>query len=81
MGNYGDKYPDLSKEEYKEFFRIYRNMVNSDKRNQFDYNTLVQSLEYIDIGEALRNDQLEKAMKYVATDRIHKIPKRYRLRS
>ena len=81
MGNYGDKYPNLSKEEYIDFFRTYRNMVNADKKNQFDYNTLVQTLEYVDIGEALRQDQLEQAMKYIATDRMHKIPKRFRLRS
>ena len=81
MGNYGDKYPDLSKEEYKQFFKIYRDMVNADKKGQFDYNTLVQSLEFVDIGEALKNDQLEQAMKYIATNRFHKIPKRYRVRS
>ena len=81
MGNYGDKYPNLSKEEYIDFFRTYRNMVNADKKNQFDYNTLVQTLEYVDIGEALRQDQLEQAMKYIATDRMHRIPKRFRLRS
>ena len=81
MGNYGDKYPDLTKEEYKQFFKTFRDMVNADKKGQFDYNTLVQSLEFIDIGEALRSDQLEQAMKYVATNRFHKIPKKYRIRT
>ena len=81
MENYGDKYPNLSQKEYINFFKVYRNMVNSDKKNQFDYNTLVQTLEYVDIGEALKENQLQKAMKYVATDRMYKIPKRYRLRS
>lgn len=80
-GNYGKKYPSLDKEGYIRFFKIYRNMVNADKKNQFDYNTLVQTLQYVDIGEALRDDQLEQAMKYVATDRIHKIPRRYRLQN
>ena len=82
MRNYGKKrYPNLSKEEYIDFFKTYRNMVNGDKKNQFDYNTLVQTLDFVDIGEALRLDQLEQAMKYVATNRFHKIPKRIRLRS
>lgn len=81
MENYGYKYPNLTQEEYKDFFKIYRNLVNSDKRNQFDYNTLVQTLEFIDIGEALRQDQLQTAMKYVSTNRFNKIPKRFRLRT
>lgn len=81
MRNYGnDRYPNLKKEEYIEFFKTYRNMVNADKKSQFDYNTLVQTLEFVDIGEALRLDQLEQAMKYIATNRFHKIPKNIRLR-
>lgn len=81
METYGSNYKGLKKEEYIEFFRTYRAMVNADKKNQFDYNTLVRTLEYVDIGEALRDDQLKQAMRYISTDRIHKIPKRYRTRN
>ena len=81
MKNYGQKFPDLDIEGYKQFFRTYRDMVNADKKNQFDYNTLVQTLEYVDIGSAMNDNQLKQAMKYVATERIHKIPRRYRLRN
>lgn len=81
MEHYGDKYPDLSMEQYKDFFRTYRDLANRDKQNQFDYNTLVQTLEFIDIGEALNQNQLEKAMRYIATNRFHKIPKKFRLRT
>ena len=81
MKNYGQNYPNLSMEGYKRFFRVYRDMVNADKKNQFDYNTLVQTLEYVDIGSSMNDKQLQLAMKYVATDKIHKIPRRYRLRN
>ena len=81
MQNYGDKYPDLSRSQYEQLFRTYRDLVNADKKAQFDYNTLVQTLEFVDIGEALRQDQLEKAMTYIAKSQMHKIPKRYRLRT
>ena len=81
MQNYGDKYPDLSRAEYERLFRTYRDLVNADKKAQFDYNTLVQTLEFVDIGEALRQDQLEKAMTYIAKSQMHKIPKKYRLRT
>lgn len=81
MSHYGQSYPDLSKTEYQQLFRTYRELVNGDKKNQFDYNTLVQTLEFVDIGEALRQDQLETAMKYVSTNRFNKIPKRFRLRT
>lgn len=81
MQHYGDKYPNLTKEQYKDFFRTYRDLANADKRNQFDYTTLVQTLEFVDIGEAMNQNQLETAMKYIATNRFHKIPKRFRLRS
>ena len=79
MSHYGDKYPDLSKEDYKEFFRTYRDLVNADTKNQFDYTTLVQTLEFVDISQALNQGQLEKAMRYVSTNRFDKIPRRYRL--
>lgn len=81
MKNYGQKFPDLSIEGYKQFFRTYRDMVNADKKNQFDYNTLVQTLEYVDISSAMNDNQLKQAMKYIATEKIHKIPRRYRLRN
>lgn len=81
MQNYGDKYPDLSRAEYERLFRTYRDLVNADKKAQFDYNTLVQTLEFVDIGEALRQDQLEKAMTYIAKSQMHKLPKKYRLRT
>lgn len=81
MDNYGDKYPDLQKEEYMEFFRIYRDMINADKKNQFDYNTLVQTLDFIDISQPLRLNQMQQVMKYVATNRFNKIPKKFRLRT
>lgn len=79
MSHYGDKYPDLTMEQYKEFFRTYRDLANADKRNQFDYTTLVQTLEFVDIGQALNQGQLATAMRYVATNRFDKIPRRYRL--
>ena len=81
MKNYGDKHPDLSQEQYEELFRVYRNQVSSDKKNQFDYNTLQQTLEFVDIEQALTDKQLKKAMKYIATGNMHKIPKRYKLRT
>lgn len=81
MQNYGDKYPDLSRADYERIFKTYRDLVNADKKGQFDYNTLVQTLEFIDIGEALRQDQLERAMTYIAKSQMHKIPKRFRLRT
>lgn len=79
MSHYGDKYPDLTMDQYKEFFRTYRDLANADKRNQFDYTTLVQTLEFVDIGQALNQGQLATAMRYVATNRFDKIPRRYRL--
>lgn len=79
MLHYGDKYPNLSIEDYKEFFKTYRDLVNADTSNQFDYTTLVQTLEFVDIEQALTQGQLEKAMRYVATNRFDKIPRRYRL--
>ena len=81
MKNYGKQHPGLELEDYKELFRTYRDMVNADKKNQFDYNTLSQTLEFIDIGSALRDDQLRQAMKYISTNRFNKIPKKYKLRT
>ena len=81
MYHYGDKYPSLTQDQYKEFFRTYRDLANADKKNQFDYTTLVQTLEFVDISEALSQNQLETAMRYVATNRFHKIPRRFRTRS
>lgn len=79
MEHYGTNYPNLTMDEYKDFFKTYRDLVSADKKNQFDYNVLVQSLEFIDIGTALNDNQLEQSMKYVATNRFNKIPKRYKL--
>ena len=79
MSHYGENYSDLTIDQYKEFFRTYRDLVNADKRNQFDYTTLVQTLEFVDIGQALNQGQLATAMRYVATNRFDKIPRRYRL--
>lgn len=81
MSNYGSKYPDLTRSDYEDLFSTYRRMVNADKKGQFDYNTFVQTLEFIDIGEALSDNQLEKAMRYISKNQMHKVPKRYRLRT
>lgn len=79
MQNYGDKYKDMSINQYKDFFKIYRDMVNKDKKSHFDYNTLVQTLEYIDISTAMTDNQITQVMKYISTDRWNKIPRKYRL--
>lgn len=78
MGNYGDQFPSMELEDYKSFFKVYRDMVKSEKDSQRAYNALVQTLNFIDIESALSAGDMAEVLRYVYNDEWGNIPRRYR---
>ena len=75
--NYGDSFEDLSFDKYKEFFKQFRDIVQADYANHFAYEALVQTLEFIDIEQAMTDNQLRKVIQYAYNDNWDKIPNKY----
>lgn len=69
---------DLTVEQYKDFFRKFRDLVQADYANHKAYNVLVQSLEFLDIESILTDDKLEQYLKYAYNNQWEKIPRKYR---
>lgn len=78
MGNYGDQFPTMELEDYKGFFKIYRDMVKTEKDSQRAYNALVQTLNFIDIESALSAGDMAEVLRFVYNDEWGNIPRRYR---
>lgn len=69
---------ELTVDQYKDFFRKFRDLVQADYANHKAYNLLVQSLEFLDIESLLTDDNLEQYLKYAYNNQWEKIPRKYR---
>ena len=65
MKNYGNKFPDLTLDQYEDFFEVYNYNMVEDHKNHFQYEDWSSILENIKIDEAMRDDQMEAVMEYV----------------
>ena len=68
MKDYGDKYPNLSFEQYSEFFENYNANVVGDSESHFSYEDWAKVLTHINIDEAMTDNQMEKVMEYVRSN-------------
>ena len=65
MKNYGDKFPDLTLDQYEDFFEVYNYNMVEDHKNHFSYEDWSAVLTNINIDEAMNDNQMEAVMEYV----------------
>ena len=65
MRNYGDKYPDLSFDQYEDFFEAYNYNMVGDSQSHFGYSEWSSALENIKIDEAMTDNQMDQIMEYL----------------
>lgn len=73
---YGDIFKTV--EEYKKFFRTFRDYVTADKSNHFDYNNFAQALEFLDIESILSSEDYAKTIQYALEGKFENIDRKYR---
>lgn len=65
MRRYGDKYPNLSEEQYAAFFSTYNYNIVGDSETHFRYSEWSKVLTHIAIDEAMTDKQMDEVMSYV----------------
>ena len=65
MENYGDKYQDLSFDQYEDFFEAYNYNMVGDSESHFGYAEWSSALENIKIDEAMNDNQMDQIMEYL----------------
>lgn len=65
MKNYGNKFPDLTLDQYEDFFEVYNYNMVEDHKNHFSYEDWSAVLTNINIDEAMNDNQMEAVMEYV----------------
>lgn len=73
---YGDIFKDV--DEYKKFFRTFRDYVTADKNNHFDYNNFSQALEFLDIESILSSEDYAKTLQYAFSGDFENVDRKYR---
>lgn len=68
MKQYGNKFPDLTQEQYNEFFENYNANVVGDSDSHFSYEDWSKVLTNIKLDEVMSDNQIEKVMEYVRTN-------------
>ncbi len=78
MSNYGGEktFSGLTIDQYVNFFKIYRDMVKSDKEDSYGYNMLAEALEYVDISRAMTDNQMKEVFTRIRNKKP--IPIKYR---
>ena len=65
MKNYGNKFPDLTLDQYEDFFEVYNYNMVEDHKNHFSYEDWSAVLTNINIDEAMTDNQMEAVMEYI----------------
>lgn len=73
----GDLFKNIEYDDYKRFFRTYRDKVIKDKNDTYGYDVLSQAFEFIDIEKALTDNQIEEIFEYLRDERWDLIPNEY----
>lgn len=68
MERYGKKFPNLSQEQYEEFFKTYNYNVVGDSDDHFSYSEWVKVLTNIRIDDVMTDNEMETVMQYVRSD-------------
>ena len=80
MRTYGDKYPNLTMEEYLHLFKAYAdNLETKDTHRGYDY--LMQMFDWLDIPALLDANALEETMANIRSGNWHLIDKRFHLQN
>lgn len=66
--NLGDRFKDMTQEQYNMFWRTYRENVAENDKDHYSYNTIMNLLEHTDIM-SLNEEDMTKAMSYVNNSR------------
>jgi hypothetical protein len=68
MKRYGKKFPNLTQEQYEEFFKAYNYNVVGDSEDHFEYSEWSKVLDNIKIDEVMTDREMETVMQYVRAD-------------
>lgn len=77
MSHYGQKYQNMSQNTYLNFFKTYRDMVKADRSGHFGYDDLSEALAWIDIDQAMSENQMDTVLQYINTNQWKNIPRRF----